>query len=96
MSSSRPVAVSRYPAVSTTATGTFSVQGVPVGSGTGTVALSVYPDDCSAPAPTPYSGLTAGNVATANVTISCIPPPAPSPAASSTVPAATSPARQSP
>jgi hypothetical protein len=64
------------PGVPTSASGTYSVQRVPIGSGAGTVALSVYPDDCTPPAPVPYSGLASGTVVTANVTVACAPLPA--------------------
>ncbi len=60
------------PAVQTTAGGTYSVTSVPDGSGS--VALSGLPANCTAPSPANYSGLTGGGSVTVNVTATCTAP----------------------
>jgi len=51
---------------------TFSV---PVGAGTGSITVGNLPANCTAPAPTPYSGLTSGGTVTANINVTCTPAP---------------------
>lgn len=61
-------------ATTTNASGAYSVANVPVGSGT--VALSNIPANCTPPAgPSPYTIASAGQVATVNFTLTCTPPP---------------------
>ena len=46
---------------------------VPVGNGSGTVAVSTLPANCVTPTPTGYSGLSTGGSLTVNVSVSCTP-----------------------
>jgi|GEM_PF-6605899 hypothetical protein len=64
-----PTGGSALPAVQTTPSGTYSVTSVPDGSGS--VALSNLPANCTAPSPAAYSGLTGGGTVTVNVTVTC-------------------------
>jgi hypothetical protein len=48
---------------------------VPVGAGTGSITVGNLPANCTAPAATPYSGLTSGGTVTANITVTCTPAP---------------------
>ena len=58
----------------TPSTGGYTLT-VPVGAGTGAIALSNLPTNCTAPAPASYSGLTSGGTVTQNFTVTCTPPP---------------------
>ena len=55
--------------VQTNASGVYSRNLVPPGSGT--IALSTLPAGCTAPPSTPYSGVTAGGTVTVNIQITC-------------------------
>ncbi|HWZ58701.1 MAG TPA: hypothetical protein VNW46_06945, partial [Gemmatimonadaceae bacterium] len=57
------------PAVSSSATGAYSVGNVPVG--TGTIAVSSLPSTCTAPSPQSYTGVTNGATLTVNITVTC-------------------------
>ncbi len=46
---------------------------VPVLAGTGSITVGNLPANCTAPAPTAYSGLTSGGTVTANITVTCTP-----------------------
>jgi len=48
---------------------------VPVLAGAGSIAVGNLPANCTAPAPTAYSGLTSGGTVTANITVTCTPAP---------------------
>ncbi len=60
-------------AVTTNATGVYSRNQVPVGTGAGSVAVSGLPANCTAPAPGSYTGLTSGGTQTVNFTVTCTP-----------------------
>ena len=64
---------SALPSVKTNASGVYTVSNVPVANGTGTVALSTLPSNCTTPSPTAYSGLTSSHGATVNITVTCTP-----------------------
>jgi large repetitive protein len=64
-----PTGGSALPAVQTTPGGAYSVRSVPDGSGS--VALSNVPANCTPPSPASYSGLTGGGTVTVNVTVTC-------------------------
>src|SRR5262249_41378736 len=66
-----PTGGSALAAVTTNATGQYSRGSVPVPPATGNIAVSNLPTGCTAPAPTPYSGLTANNTVTVNITVTC-------------------------
>lgn len=70
-----PNAGSALPAVTTGSTGGYSVGGVPVSDGTGTVALANLPSNCTNPGPQGYTGLTNGGTVTLNITVTCTAPP---------------------
>ncbi len=55
--------------VQSNASGVYSRDQVPVGGGT--ITLSTLPAGCTAPASTPYSGVTAGGTVTVNIQITC-------------------------
>ncbi len=55
----------------TAASGAYNIATVPVGSGT--VAVSNLPSNCTAPASQPYNVASAGAVATVNFTVTCTP-----------------------
>jgi carboxypeptidase family protein len=66
-----PTGGSTSPVFTTAANGQYSIV-VAVGAGTGTIGLSNLPANCTAPVPaTPYSGLTANNTVTVNITVQC-------------------------
>lgn len=71
-----PTGGSAQPAVVTSATGAYSRSAVPVLGGSGSVALSNLPANCTAPAPGSYSGLTDGGSVVVDFTVSCTAPPA--------------------
>ncbi len=60
------------PAVGTSSDGVYAVTGVPAGDGT--VAITGVPSGCTIPAPVPYSGVSAGGAAMANMVVTCTPP----------------------
>ncbi len=60
-------------AVTLSSSGGYSATGVPVGAGTGTVAVSSLPTNCTAPGPKAYSGLTSSAALTVDVTVTCTP-----------------------
>jgi Right handed beta helix region len=62
------------PSVTTTSAGAYTVLSVPVGSGRGAVVVTGVPSTCTS-ATSHYTGLTIGGTVTANVTVTCIPPP---------------------
>lgn len=66
-----PVAGTALAAVTTSANGAYSVQGVPIGSGAGSVTVTNVPSGCTT-ASAGYSGLAPGGTATANITVSCV------------------------
>ncbi len=70
-----PAGGSAVPAVQTTAGGIYSVPSVPDGSGS--VALSSLPPNCTAPGPASYAGVAGGGTVTVNVTVPCAPPDGP-------------------
>ncbi|MDX2192837.1 MAG: hypothetical protein NW201_05755 [Gemmatimonadales bacterium] len=51
--------------------------GFGAGQGNGAITLGNLPVDCSAPASTPYTGLTAGGTLPIGITVTCTPPPPP-------------------
>ena len=67
-----PTNGSALPRVTTNSLGAYSVASVPVGAGTGTVAVTAVPSTCN-PAAGPYTGLTSGGTVAANVTVTCKP-----------------------
>lgn len=70
-----PTGGSQSPVFTTAANGQYSIV-VPVLSGAGTIGLANLPANCTAPSPaTPYSGLTANNTVTVNITVQCAQPP---------------------
>ena len=71
-----PTGLGATPAVNPNAAGLYTRSAVPVGVGSGSVALSSLPSGCTAPAAGSYSGLTNGGTATVNFTVACTPPPA--------------------
>lgn len=71
-----PTGGSAQPAGTTSGVGAYSVPGVPVGAGTGSLALGNLPAGCTNPGPQAYAGLTNGGTATVDVTVACTPPPA--------------------
>lgn len=58
------------------ALGAISIASVPVGVGTGSVALGNLPAGCTDPGAGSYSGLTSGGTAIVNFTVPCVAPPA--------------------
>lgn len=61
--------------VFSSATGAYSLGGVPVaGGGTGNLALANLPANCTNPGAIPYSGLTDGGTIVVDVTVSCAAP----------------------
>lgn len=71
-----PTGGSALAGVNPNAGGVYTRTNVPVGSGSGSVALSTLPAGCSNPGAGSYSGLTSGGSATVNFTVACTPPPA--------------------
>jgi hypothetical protein len=71
-----PTGGSAVAPATTSGTGAFSIPSVPVGPGTGNLALGNLPTNCTNPGAVPYSGLTQGGSITVNVTVSCTAPPA--------------------
>lgn len=67
-----PTGKPALPAVQTASTGSYSVSSVPIGSGY--VAVSGLPNNCTVPAQAPYLGLTSNENLTANITVTCTPP----------------------
>jgi hypothetical protein len=61
--------------VTTNASGVYSRNQVPVGSGAGSVTVSGLPAQCTAPAAGSYTGLTSGGTQTVNFTVTCTPAP---------------------
>jgi len=70
-----PTGGSAQPAATTNASGQYSRNQVPVGSGAGSVSVSGLPAQCTAPAPGSYTGLTSGGTQTVNFTVTCTPAP---------------------
>lgn len=64
-----PAGQSALTSVTTSSAGAYTVSNVPVGSGT--VTLSSLPAGCATPAAANYSGLTANNSVTVNITVTC-------------------------
>lgn len=58
--------------VQTSGAGAYS-KTVPVGAGTGAVAVTSVPNNCTNPAAAPYTGLSYGKTVTVNVTVTCTP-----------------------
>lgn len=71
-----PTGLAALAAVNPNAGGVYTRTAVPVGVGSGSVALSSLPSGCTAPAAGSYSGLVNGGTATVNFTVACTPPPA--------------------
>ncbi|HEU5155173.1 MAG TPA: hypothetical protein VFU03_10615, partial [Gemmatimonadales bacterium] len=71
-----PTGGSALGAVNPNAGGVYTRNGVPVGTGAGSVALSNLPSGCSNPGPGSYTGLTNGGSKTVDFTVACTPPPA--------------------
>lgn len=67
-----PSGQSALTAVQTTSNGSYSVASVPVGSGS--VAVTGVPSNCTAPAASSYSGLTGNATQTVNIQVTCTPP----------------------
>jgi hypothetical protein len=67
-----PAGLAALPAVQTSGTGVYSTT-VPVGTGSGSVAVSQLPGNCTVPAAAPYSGLASQRTVTVNVTVTCAP-----------------------
>jgi hypothetical protein len=59
------------PAVSSSATGVYTATGVSVSDGTGSVAVSNLPVNCSAPSATSYGVLVNSGTLTVNITVPC-------------------------
>ena len=70
-----PTGLGALAAVNPNAGGVYTRTAVPVGVGSGSVALSTLPSGCTAPAAGSYSGLTNGGSVTVNFTVACTPPP---------------------
>lgn len=70
-----PTGLGATPAVNPNAAGLYTRSAVPVGVGSGSVALSTLPAGCANPGAGSYSGLTNGGSATVNFTVACTPPP---------------------
>jgi hypothetical protein len=70
-----PAGGSALPAAQTSAVGDYTVNPVPDGSGS--VAISALPPNCTAPSTASYSGLAASAIATVNFTASCTAPVGP-------------------
>ncbi|HZS60099.1 MAG TPA: hypothetical protein VFA43_12570 [Gemmatimonadaceae bacterium] len=66
-----PTGGSALPAVTTNSSGVYTVGGVPIGSGAGTVTVGNVPGYCTAPSAASYTGLTNGVTVTTNVTVPC-------------------------
>jgi len=66
-----PSGASALAAVTTGSTGAYTVNSVPVGSGA--VAVSSLPGNCTVPSAKSYSSLAAGKIDTVNVTVTCTP-----------------------
>jgi hypothetical protein len=71
-----PTGGSALGGVSPNSAGLYTRNNVPVGAGTGSVALSNLPSGCSNPGAGNYSGLTSGGTQTVDFTVACTPPPA--------------------
>ncbi len=67
-----PTNGSALPSVTTNSLGAYSVPSVPVGAGTGVVAVTAVPSTCN-PAAGQYTGLASGGTVAANVTVTCKP-----------------------
>jgi len=70
-----PTAGAAQPAVTSSGSGAYSRDQVPVGAGTGSIALSNLPAGCTNPGTSPYSGLTNGGTVIVDITVPCTPPP---------------------
>jgi hypothetical protein len=68
-----PTGLSAQPAVSFSGNpASYTAANVPVGAaGTGSIALSALPAQCTNPGAVPYSGLTDGGTITVNITVTC-------------------------
>jgi hypothetical protein len=66
-----PSGAGALPSVTTSATGTYSVAGIPIGAGAGSIAVSNLPTGCTPPSATPYSGLTAAKPLVINIGVTC-------------------------
>jgi sugar lactone lactonase YvrE len=67
-----PVGASALPAVTTSGNGGYRVAGINVSlSGSGTVALSGLPSNCTAPTPASYNGLEGGDSVNVSVSVTC-------------------------
>ncbi len=71
-----PTGLAARPGVLTDAAGLYVRNAVPVGAaGTGSIALSNLPANCTNPGAQPYTGLADGGTVTVNITVVCTPAP---------------------
>jgi hypothetical protein len=59
----------------TNGSGLYLLSSVPVADGTGSLALSNLPANCTNPGGIPYSGLTENGTITVDIVVPCTPPP---------------------
>ena len=64
-----PTGGTALPAVTTNASGAYTITNVPAGGGS--IAVGALPADCTNPGPQAYTGLVAGATVTRNVSVTC-------------------------
>jgi hypothetical protein len=67
-----PSGASALAAVSSSATGSYSISNVPAGNGS--IAVGALPSGCTDPGAQSYTGVVAGGTVTKNIVVTCTPP----------------------